>query len=309
MQKDEPMKVLFIINPVSGGKDKEDWEEKIRNFFKTSTHQMEFFLLTGQNDEASVRHYIKLLNPDRIVAVGGDGTIKLLAQIVYHTPLPLGVIPAGSANGMARELGIPPEVEAALEVVVNGVETPIDVIAIDDKEICIHLSDLGLNAMLVNQFEQSEGRGMWGYGKAVVHMLWQKQKMYVTIKTDEGTVKRKAYMVAIANASKYGTGATINPDGNVEDGVFEIVVVRRLNIVEIAKAILTEKSFDPAKIEIFKTKQAHLSVLQKAYFQVDGEYRGRVREVKANIQAGCLRLMLPQPAAVPAQPATLAAEL
>ena len=227
------------------------------------------------------------------MSVGGDGTIKMLAQLLYHTPIPLGIIPAGSANGMAKELGIPADIDTAIDITINGTITPIDVIRINDKEICIHLSDLGLNAMLVKQFEQSKNRGMWGYGRAVLRMLWKKQKMYVTIQTDSETAKRKAYMVAIANASKYGTGATLNPEGKVDDGIFEIVVVRRLNLVEIAKAILTEKTFDPDKIEIFKTKKATLTTLGKSYFQVDGEYRGRVKEVKAEIQAGCLQLLLP----------------
>lgn len=293
MQKDGLLKFLFVINPVSGGKAKQNWEEKLRSYFKESPHSMEFFLLSGEGDEVSVQHYIKTIAPDRVVGVGGDGTIKMLAQLLYGTPLPLAIIPAGSANGMARELGIAADVDAALDIAVNGNVTAIDVIEIDEKEICIHLSDLGLNAMLVKQFEKSKGRGMWGYGSAVLRMLWQKQKMYVTIETDEGVFKRKAYMVAIANAAKYGTGATINPDGEVADGYFEIVVVRKLNMIEISKAIFTEKSFHPRRIEIFKTKSAVLSTLGKAYFQVDGEYRGRVKKVSAKMQAGCLHVLLP----------------
>lgn len=294
MQKDKILKILFVINPISGGKEKRDWEEKIRTYFKQSPHNMEFFLLSGRDDAGSIRQHLKTVKPDRVVGVGGDGTIKLLAQLLYHTPMPLGIIPAGSANGMAKELGIPENIDVALDIVVNSEPHPIDVIKINDKEICIHLSDLGLNAMLVKQFERSKSRGMWGYGKAVFHMLWQKQKMYVTIQTDTQTEKRKAYMVAIANASKYGTGATINPDGKVDDGIFEIVVVRKLNLVELAKAIFTERAFDPEKIEIFKAQHATLTTISKTYFQVDGEYRGRVKEVKAEIQKGCLKLLLPE---------------
>ena len=107
-------------------------------------------------------------------------------------------------------------------------------------------------------------------------------------------------MVAVANARKYGTGANINPDGDVADGFFEVVVVRRLNLMEIAKAILTEKSFDPRKIEVFKTQKAKLSVLYKAYFQVDGEYRGRIKVLNAEIKPGVLHLVLPQPASATA---------
>ena len=142
---------------------------------------------------------------------------------------------------------------------------PIDVIRVNG-EICIHLSDVGLNAMLVKYFEKSKKRGMWGYGKAVLRMLYEKQKMYATIVTDKNTYKRKAYMVTIANARKYGTGANINPEGDVADGYFEVVVVRKLNLIEIGKAIFTEKSFHPRRIEVFKTKKLQLSLLTPYFF-------------------------------------------
>jgi diacylglycerol kinase (ATP) len=295
------MKVLFVINPVSGGKEKRDWEEQIRAYFKASPHNMEFFLLTGNNDVSSVRTHLERVKPDRVVAVGGDGTVKLLAEQVQGTSIPLGIIPAGSANGMARELGIPLDVNAALDVVVDGREQPIDLIRINDREICIHLSDIGLNAMLVKYFEKSKNRGMWGYGQTIFRMLWTKQKMRVTIHTDENTYRRQAYMVVVANARKYGTGANINPDGNVCDGYFEIVVVRKLNLIEVFKSLLTEKSFHPNRIEVFKTKRAALSTVRRTYFQVDGEYRGKITQLNAEILPAQLTVMLPITAELPAR--------
>lgn len=254
---------------------------------------MEFFLLTGKSDEASVAHHIASVKPDRVVSVGGDGTVKMIAELLCDKDISLGILPAGSANGMAKELSIPADVAAALEIAVNGQPTAIDVIRINDEEICIHLSDIGLNAMLVKYFEGYEKRGMWGYGKAVFRVLYEKQKMYVTIKTDEGTIKRKAYMVVLANARKYGTGGNINPDGDVSDGFFEVVIMRKINLGEIMKGIFTDKSFHPDKIEVIKTKSAELSTLKKAYFQVDGEYRGRIKNLKAEILPGVINVMLP----------------
>lgn len=286
------MKIMFVINPVSGGKAKSNWEATIREYFKESPHNMEFYLLTGSEDATSVRHHIQSINPSRVVGVGGDGTIKMLAEILQGTAIPLGIIPAGSANGMARELGIPVNINTSLDIVMNGTVRPIDLIHINN-ELCIHLSDIGLNAMLVKYFEKSKKRGMWGYGKAVFRVLWEKQKMYATITTDTDTYKRKAYMVTIANARKYGTGANINPDGDVADGYFEVVVVRKLNLIEICKAIFTDKSFHPRRIEVFKTKTLKLSVLKKAYFQVDGEYRGKIKSLEARIFPANLLVVFP----------------
>ena len=225
MQNPEPVKLLFIINPISGGKEKQDWEKSITEYFKDKPQSIEFYLLTGKDDKVSIQHHIDSVKPDRVVAVGGDGTVKMLAEILKETDIPLGILPAGSANGMAKELEIPLEIEKALAVVTDGVCKKIDVVRINEEQICIHLSDIGLNAMMVKYFEGSKSRGMWGYGKTIFRVLWNKQKLKVSIRTDEAAVKRKAYMVTIANARKYGTGANINPDGNVADGKFEVVVV------------------------------------------------------------------------------------
>ena len=124
-------------------------------------------------------------------------------------------------------------------------------------------------------------------------MLWNKRKMRVTIKTDEKLIKRKAFMVALANAEKYGTGAVINPDGDVSDGSFEIVIVRKIHLIEIFKAVTARKNFNPKRIEVFRTKNVELTLQQKAPFQVDGEYIGKIASLKARILPGIVRVMLP----------------
>jgi diacylglycerol kinase (ATP) len=293
MQNQSALKLLFAINPVSGGKEKNNWEASIREYFKDLPHQIEFYLLTGKDDDVSIRHHIESVKPDRVVAVGGDGTVKMIAEIVKETSLPMGILPAGSANGMAKELKIPLEIKEALQVITDGEIKKLDVIRINDEEICIHLSDLGLNALLVRYFEHSASRGMWGYGKAVARVLWEKQTMHVTIKTDDTEVKRKAYMVVIANAQTYGTGAIINPEGSVDDGKFEIIVVRKLNILELLKMLITHKPFDSSCIEVFSTKNVEMSTRRKSYFQVDGEYMGKKTTVKACILPRIVNVMLP----------------
>jgi diacylglycerol kinase (ATP) len=293
MQKDMPQKLLFIINPVSGGKTKTDWEVVIRDYFKEQPHNMEFYIMTGKDDTSSVKLYLERLKPDKVVAVGGDGTIKMVAELVVDTPTILGLLPAGSANGMAKELNIPLTPLEALDIAVNGQSKAIDVLKVNNKEIGLHLSDIGLNALLVKYFEQSGKRGMWGYVKGVFKVMANKQLMYVTIKTDTETIKRKAYMVVIANASKYGTGAVINPDGCLWDGLLEVVVIRRLHFVELLKTLIKHKGFNEEYIEVFKTKKLQLSTMHKAHFQVDGEYRDRTKNINVMVLPQALKVMLP----------------
>ncbi|MFL5739213.1 MAG: diacylglycerol/lipid kinase family protein [Flavisolibacter sp.] len=295
MQNQTGLKLLFVVNPISGGKQKQDWEASIRDYFQKLPHSIEFYLLTGKDDRVSIRHHMEQVKPDRVVAVGGDGTVKMLAELLKKTSLPLGIIPAGSANGMAKELGIPEEANEALQIITNGSCRKLDVIDINHKETCIHLSDVGLNAMLVRYFEKSDKRGMWGYARAVLRVLWGKQAMHIHIKTDHEELERKAFMVVIANAQTYGTGAIINPQGKTDDGLFEVIVVRKLNVWELFKMLVTHKPFDPECIEIFKTKNAELKIRHRAYFQIDGEYQGKESLVYAQIQPQVLYMMLPVP--------------
>lgn len=287
------LKLLFVINPISGTKAKIAWEPAIRDYFANLQHSFDFFLLDGKDDATSLQYWIDKLQPDRVIAVGGDGTVSLVAKQLLGKNIAMGILPAGSANGMAKELNIPVKIEGALNIILNGDIKNCDVIRINDKEICLHLSDLGFNAQLIKYFDQGNLRGKLGYFLKVFKVLLRKRKAEVTIQTNNEEIRRKAFMVVIANASKYGTGALINPKGNLNDGLFEIVVVRRITFFSVLKMFLQFKRFNPKKVELFQASSAVITTSKKTHFQIDGEYLGRVTNVKAEIIKAQLKLILP----------------
>ena len=291
MQSNNRQKLLFVINPQSGKKPP-DWEGIIREYFKKLPHQVVIFKLIGNNDTELIRQKIDELSPDVVIAVGGDGTVKLVAENLLRSNTLLGIIPSGSANGMARELEIPEAREKAFEILLKGQTKIIDLIRINN-EWCMHLSDIGLNAQLIKYFQSSKKRGWWGYARSSLKVIWNRKLMRIQISSDTQSILRHAFMVVIANARKYGTGATINPEGSVEDGFFEVVVVRRLSWAELLKMLISHKPFDPEKIEVIKTKKATLACKRKYPFQVDGEYRGRVNLIEAKIETGQIKVIIP----------------
>ncbi len=293
MEQNDTLKILFVINPGSGAKSKKDWETETRNYFKPLNHIIEFYLITGKDDVVSLLYWIDTYKPDRVVAVGGDGTVSLVAELLLSSPIAMGILPAGSANGMAKELSIPVTVEGAMDVILNGEIKQTDLIRINDKYICLHLSDLGVNAQLVKYFDEGDLRGLLGYAKLVSKVLVNKQKMHVTIQTDKEEIKSHAFMVVLANASKYGTGALINPEGNLHDGMFELVIVRKLAFWSVVKMFLQFKRFNAKKVELFQVKSATIKTTRKMHFQVDGEYIGKVDHIEATILHAKLNLLLP----------------
>jgi diacylglycerol kinase (ATP) len=292
MENPSSLKILFVLNPVSGGKKKIDWETAIRNYFKNLPHVIEIYILTGKDDTGSIKYWIEKLQATRIVAVGGDGTVSLIAKQLYGTDLIMGILPAGSANGLAREFDIPEIPSKALDIIINGKVKCCDVIKINDNEISLHLSDFGLNARLIKYFDESRLRGMWGYARMVIKVLWHKKLMNAHIEADNINLETSAFMIVIANASKYGTGAVINPEGNLGDGLFEIIILRKFPVLELVKMLLSYKKFNPKKVEIFQTKKATITMKRKTHFQVDGEYKGRIDKVVAEIIPSQLNLLI-----------------
>ena len=293
MPPSSPLRFLFVVNPASGSSEKTDWETTIRDYFAPLPHTADILTLTGQNDEPALEARIASAAPDRLVAVGGDGTVKIVAAQAIAANLPLAVLPAGSANGMAKELNLPPDPAEALRIAVSGTEKAVDVLYLNGTDLCLHLSDVGLNAQLVRYAQNQNWRGMLGYARAAFWSLLRRRLMHVRIQCDDEQVERTAFMVVLANARVYGTGATINPNGDVADGKFEVVVLRRLVGRELLKMFWRFQPFNPAAVEIFSTTAVTLDIRRRVDFQVDGEYRGKTTHVEVEIRPGALRVLVP----------------
>lgn len=275
------LKLLFIINP-SSGSNQINYEQEIKTFFNAKKVLFEIYLLPKNCDLANVKLEIEKVKADRVIAVGGDGTLKLVAECLLGTKTPIGIIPAGSANGMAKELGIPEELNGALTLAMNGKPKKIHAVLINN-ELCIHLADIGFNAYIVKKFDELPTRGMWTYAKATWHAFWYHRKMDVQFKIGDKLIKQKAAMVVVANAKQYGTGFEINPDGKLNDELFEVIIVKDYAVMEILKIWATKLPWNPKKIESFQTSNLKITTKHKVHFQVDGEYKGKLNTIEAKL--------------------------
>jgi diacylglycerol kinase (ATP) len=285
-------RMLFIINP-SSGTGKTNWKQEIINFFKDKHASYEIFELTGKEDKPEIKKKLAEYNPYKVIAVGGDGTVKIVAEALLQTEMILGILPAGSANGMATELGIKDKAQEALDVIVNGKTQKIDVLKLNDKNLSIHLSDIGLNAMLVHYFEKGNQRGMLGYAKVVLRVFRKKRLMRLDIQVNGENISRVAYMAVMANAKTYGTGAVINPEGNISDGKFELIIMRKINLVHLFRMLISHKSFNQDCIETIHAEKAVITSTKKNHFQVDGEYCGKTDKVVIDIIPSSLNVLVP----------------
>ncbi len=293
MNNNHRLKYLFVINNGAGSKNNDAILEKIKAFIPEEDHEKSLYILPATFTHTQIKDHVIQTNPLMVVAVGGDGTVTMLANIAADKNILLGVILAGSANGMAKELGISENTDEALQIIKSGKQKKIDLIKINDKDYCLHLSDIGLNAHLIKHFDEGKMRGKLGYALVIFKTLWQKEKMQVTIHTEDITINRTAFMVAFANARMYGTGAVINPQGKLDDGLFEVIIVRKLSFFTLLKMMLDPSLFNPSKIEIISCTSVDIRTNRKVYFQIDGEYKGKIKNIHAAVKKGMVTMILP----------------
>lgn len=289
------MKVLFIVNPRSGRRDSGNLEEIISEESRQAQFDFLIYRLQPDTEDEEIKKEIKEYCPDIVAAVGGDGTVNYLSSLLYSTGIPLLIIPLGSANGMAKELGIG-RVDTALSLISRGIKKNIDILKINGK-ICIHLADIGLNARIVKRFEKDHKRGIITYAKYLFREIFLIKQYRFYIIEDGQEVFRKAVSLTFANASKYGTGAIINPIGKLDDGKFEIVIIKpfpRIKLLSIAWKMFRGTLKSSQYVEVISCRDACIKCSKKTTLQVDGEVVGKVREINIDILPGALTVIVPE---------------
>lgn len=286
-------KVLLVVNPISGDLDKEEIFDLVIARAQKEDIDLRIYSTTGEHDQTTITEMVKNIKPERVIAVGGDGTISLVAQAIYGLETILGIIPAGSANGLSVDFGIPASLPDSIEIAFGDHTILIDAVSING-EISLHLSDLGLNALLVKNYENSETRGKMGYAREMLKTLSEHKNFQVKITTEKEQLELEAMIVIIANAQKYGTGVNINPLGNMSDGLFELVIATRLDFIETAKVLTGFTDYNPEVMRILSVENALIECTDNGTdFQIDGEYKGVINKVQANILKQYVRVAVP----------------
>ncbi|WP_276346336.1 diacylglycerol kinase family protein [Daejeonella sp. JGW-45] len=289
----KPVKILFVINHKSGRGNDDSLKDLIAEQAKSQDFDPQIYSMSG-NDEARIRAEIKRFSPAIVAAAGGDGTIKMMAEILAGTKTVLAIIPYGSANGMAKELAIN-DINIALQLLSKGEKKAIDLININN-EVCIHLADVGLNARVVKRFEKDPRRGKLTYAKHLFGEMFFLKNYRFQIAYDDKEIRRKGVSITFANASKYGTGAVINPKGVIDDGRFELVIVKpfpRVQLLSIAWKMFRGQLHTSDYVEIIPCTNASVVSNRKTTLQIDGEVIGKVKEINLFVMPKALTVLVP----------------
>lgn len=289
------MKLLFVINPVAGGSDHTETIALLKQVAEEKGYESKFLLTNGKNDESEIKRCLDKFKPDRLIAGGGDGTLRMIGELIHPYNLAMGILPLGSANGLATALAIPSDPIQAFEQILQSTEIKrMDMLKFNKRHLCIHLADIGVNALIVKRYEESGLRGMMGYAKNLLSSIQDTELMKINIEADGHTIRKEGFMMAFANAHKYGTGVQIS-EGSVTDGKFEICNVERIALDSAIKAGLTILNVFIDKdmfSDVISCREAEVSIDKKSHFQIDGEYMGEIDRLHVSIVPGAIKLIM-----------------
>ncbi|GAA3941666.1 diacylglycerol kinase family lipid kinase [Hymenobacter algoricola] len=289
--------LLFVLNPISGDIDKSALEATIADFCTGHGRQARFFHTSGAQDAAKLRTALAHHSYDAVFACGGDGTVNLVAQVLSGTELILGILPLGSGNGMAKDLGIPQALDEALELIWRHSVSRVDTLRIDGH-FSVHLADLGFNALVVERFCSSATRGPSTYVRIATQEYLDYEPATYRIQTDRELFEGPAFMVTMANGRTFGSNVVINPGSRLDDGEFEICIIAPFAgtaALGILYQLYTEDFDASAYTQRLRCWWAEIEVVgqQQVLGQVDGEPLQLTTPIRTEIIPRSLRILTP----------------
>ena len=283
----------MIVNPISGGIDKLDFVESVKNRVSILNLNLIQYDTSGIDDRQLINALYIKYKPERILIVGGDGTIKMVADAMENKDVILGILPAGTSNGLAVDLNLSRSWVENLDIAFNNNYLELDTIIINNQK-CFHLSDLGLNAEFLKNYKNSKIRGKWGYFFQAIKTLLDFRKPFIaTITANDTKIVCKARMIVIANSKKYGTGIVINPNGVMNDGKFELVILKDLDFLLFRNILMGSIPMKSEKIEIISTDRATIKTNSLISFQIDGEFGGYESELEISMSPYKTKIAIP----------------
>jgi diacylglycerol kinase (ATP) len=295
------MTAAVIINPVSGARGRREAARQRRELAHTALAAAgipgDVFLTTAAQHARALAREAVDRGATLVVAWGGDGTVNEVASVLAFGPVALGVVPAGSGNGLARTLGVPWAPAEALRVALSGAERRIDVGELGGR-LFVNVAGVGLDAEVALRFNTyaRDRRGFLPYLALGLQAILRDGGRDYTIRLDDEPVRRRALLVFCANGQQYGSGARMIPGARLDDGVLDLMVVGdrpRLARLWLAPRVFTGSLSAAPDVLVRRVRSFEIAADGPLRFHVDGEPMLGAGTLAGRVHPGGLRVRVP----------------
>lgn len=260
---------------------------------------------------------------DVVLAVGGDGTIRAVAEGLRGSSVPLALCPQGTGNLLARNLELTLDnLEESVAAAFNGVERPVDLAVAEltradggsAEHAFVVMAGVGLDAQIMSTTDEELKKkvGMLAYVKAGVEALGRNHRMRLMYQFDDDTPRRaKVHTVLIGNCGSIGGNVMLLPDAAVDDGQLDVVAVQPQGVfgwprlawkVLVDNALfrrfksdkLKEKDDNSRELNYQQCTSIELQFSEPEEMELDGDHMGKVKRARVTVEPGGLNVMMPE---------------
>jgi diacylglycerol kinase (ATP) len=246
---------------------------------------------------------------DVVIAAGGDGTVRAVAQALTHTGTPLGLLPLGTGNLLARNLGLrPADLAENARTALLGGQRRIDVVQVrlenphtggESPELCLVMGGIGLDAQVVAATRDDLKRrvGWLAYSEAGMrHLIGRRQRVSISLDGEEPQ-NRKVRSVLFANCGKLPGGIEFIPDSYLDDGYLDVVVISPRSVLGwlwmTITVVLRQRRPIPV-INYYRARTVTVTAAEPTATQLDGDLSGAVTTLSAHVDPGALLVRVNQ---------------
>lgn len=298
-------KLLYLVNPISGTKKKAPLLALIRKH--TEEKQFDYQIIDTRAD-GNYDFLPGMITRDKftdVIICGGDGTVSSVTAYLLQTSVAVGIIPMGSGNGLALTARIPYSTRKALSIIFSGHAAYIDGFMINSKFSCM-MCGLGNDAEIAHEFALTKVRGLQTYMKLVFKKYFNLKPYTFEVVTSGTTILTDAYFISISNSNQFGNYVTIAPSASLNDGLLDIVIVKKMSRVALPFALLRQitgknkispvnQPSSKAGIVYFQGAELAIRNLQNAPLHIDGEPHAPEKDINLKVLPNAFRLLQPYP--------------
>lgn len=291
---DKKVKVIFIINPISGTVGKGHIVGMVPQYLGDSRFEVDIKYTEHSGHAAELARQAASRAFDIAVAVGGDGTVNEVARSLVHTETALGIVPCGSGNGLARHLGIPMNPSGALRVIADCNIEKLDYGMINDTPFFCTCG-VGFDAFVSSKFAESGKRGLLSYIENTLREGLKYRPDTYDIEVDGEKQHYKAFLIACANASQYGNNVYIAPQASMSDGLMDVTIMEPFNVLEAPQIAiqLFNKSIDTnSRIRTFKCHRLHIHRNAPGVIHFDGDPKQEGQDLDVRLVESAIHVVV-----------------
>lgn len=288
--------ITLIINPKSGTTSKKGIDKWVPRHLSRLGFDVAVAYTTGPGHATVLAREAAARGEFAVLACGGDGTVNEVGAGLINTSTALGILPAGSGNGLARHIGIPCDVRRSLDVIAEDNVIAADFATVNGRPFFCTFG-LGFDAAVSHRFATRGRRGLNSYiASAIDEFIQYNPDSYEIVTADGEVITDKAFLVTVCNASQYGNNAFIAPAASIQDGLLDVTIVHDGTIIEKAWSgveMLTGAIGNHGKIRTFRSSGLTIRRSNGTVGHIDGEPVDIPGRVDITCHPGAIRILAP----------------